>query len=636
MGTARADYGPSGYDPTTGKGDVTCVGGDALQFLGNFLADGSPFAHAGFNANGAKHDKLVSIDGTGDASARFSYAQTQTVTNLTPSALDPSVILRSQSFPAQRPNGSGAGYNALINDVTTTAQEKINCVLGSSYPSAQNFTSAQNNGWGGLHVVRAAIDPLGIAAALTTNAPAGLSASELVPIYQGVSQTWGDIPGYSGSCPSCTIVPMVPQPGSGTRNTFLTDLRAANGGVPIVLGANVLQGTEENDPTAITNLPAAEVPNAIVPFSGSRLTLWNKGYFRNPHTPLNNNPFPGGATLTAGVDLRDNTAPDGAPSYIDIRGLFIAWRASDDNALPWANNSATVNWAKTLFLGPTSFLGRSITGAGPVNDSGAFYAYQDCGVNIAPAPPNCANVLNEKSVTVGNRIGTLGGGIPIVNVHQQTPFSVTGPAGCQVGWNLTGNGPPPFSINGPPPPITESPPGFYYGMIPVVPHGLALLTVTLTCPGGVVIVYQQFIYFDPSGTVVDMYNEPIAGATVTLLRDDGTGTFTAVRNGDTSVMSPDNTKNPDSTFADGKFGWDVVAGTYKVRAQAPGCTAPGGSPGYVETPPLSIPPEVTGLVMQLSCIPETTTPTVSVTGTATTTSTATVTFTATDPDDIDT
>ncbi|HEX4863986.1 MAG TPA: hypothetical protein VFV02_07935, partial [Acidimicrobiales bacterium] len=384
FGTARADYGPSVYDPTTGKGDVVCVGSDTLQFLGNFLADGSPFAHAGFNANGAKHDKLVSIDATGDALARFSYAQTQTATNITPSPLDPSVILRAASFPAQRPNGSGAGYNALINDVTTTAQEKINCVRGSSYPSAANFTSAQNNGWGGLHVARAATETLAVAAAATTNAPAGLSDAELVPIYQGVSQTWGDIPGYAGPCPACTIVPMVPQPGSGTRNTFLADLQSFNGGVPVVLGANVRQGIEENDPFAITTLNATDQPNAIVPFSGGRLNLWNKGYFHNPHTPFNNNPFPGGATQVAGVSQLLGTAPDGAPSYTDRRGLFISWRASDDNAPAWANNSATTNWVKTLFLGTTSFLGRSITGSGPVNDSGATYAYVDCGINNSP------------------------------------------------------------------------------------------------------------------------------------------------------------------------------------------------------------------------------------------------------------
>jgi ABC-type phosphate transport system substrate-binding protein len=398
VGAARADYGPSGYDPTTGKGDVVCVGSDTLQFLGNFLADGSPglpTAHAGFNANGAKHDKLVSIDATGDALARFSYAQTQTATNITPSPLDPTVILRAGQVPAQRPNGSGAGYNALINDVTTTAQEKINCVRGSSYPSAQNFTDAQNvatgHPWGGLHVVRAATETLAVAAANTTNAPAGISRAELVPIYQGVSQTWGDLPGYAGPCPACTIVPLVPQPGSGTRNTFLADLQSANGGVPVVLGPNVRQGIEENDPFAITTLNATDEPNAIVPFSGGRLNLWNKGYFHNPHTPFNNNPFPGGATQVAGVSQLLGTPPDGALTYRDNRGLFISWRASDDVAPPWANNSATVNWAKTLFLGTTSFLGRSLSGSGPVNDSGATYAYADCGINVTPAPSNCAN-----------------------------------------------------------------------------------------------------------------------------------------------------------------------------------------------------------------------------------------------------
>ena len=319
VGAARADYGPSGYDPATGKGDVVCVGSDTLQFLGNFLADGSFLGKAGFNAAGAKHDKLVSLDATGDAEARFSYAQTQTVSVLTPAPLDPTVILRAGSSPAQRPNGSGAGYNALVNDVTTTAQEKINCVRGSSYPSPQNFTDAQNaatgHPWGGLHVVRAATETLGIAAALSTNAPPGISDAELVPIYQGVSQTWGDLPGYTGPCPACTIVPMIPQPGSGTRNTFLADLQKFNSGVPVTLGANVRQGIEENDPFAITNLSATDAPNAIVPFSGGRLNLWNKGYFHNPHTPFNNNPFPGGAVETVGVSQLLGAPPDGHVSY---------------------------------------------------------------------------------------------------------------------------------------------------------------------------------------------------------------------------------------------------------------------------------------------------------------------------------
>jgi hypothetical protein len=393
-GAARADYGPSAYDPNTGLGDVVCVGSDTLQFMGNFLADGSP-THNGYNAQGGKHDKLVSIDATGDAEARFSYAQTQTVSVLTPVSLDPTVILRAKTVPAQRPNGSGAGYKALIADVTTTASEKINCVRGSSYPSPQNFTDAANaatgHPWGGLHVVRGATETLGVAANLSTNAPAGISDAELVPIYQGVSQTWGDLPGYVGPCPACTIVPMVPQPGSGTRNTFLADLQAFNGGVPVVLGANVRQGIEENDPTAVTNLSVTDTVNAIVPFSGGRLNLWNTGYFHNPHTAFNNNPFPGGATLTPGISLLTGSAPDGAAGYTDQRGLFFTWRASDDSAPVWGNNTTTKNWVNELFLGSGSFLGSALRGRLPVNDSGATYAYVDCGVNATPVPLACAN-----------------------------------------------------------------------------------------------------------------------------------------------------------------------------------------------------------------------------------------------------
>src|SRR5207237_2351898 len=131
-------------------------------------------------------------------------------------------------------------------------------------PSGHSFTAAQNaatgHPWGGLHVVRAATETLGIAAALSTNAPAGLSDAELVPIYQGISQTWGDLPGYTGPCPACTIVPMVPQPGSGTRNTFLPDLQKFNTAVPVTLAANVRQGIEENDPSATTTLSAPDPP----------------------------------------------------------------------------------------------------------------------------------------------------------------------------------------------------------------------------------------------------------------------------------------------------------------------------------------------------------------------------------------
>jgi hypothetical protein len=94
----------------------------------------------------------------------------------------------------------------------------------------------------------------------------------------------------------------------------------------------------------------------------------------------------------------------------------------------------------------------------------------------------------------------------------------------------------------------------------------------------------------------------VPGATVTLFRSDQVGgPFTQVPNGN-ALMSPGNRTNPDVADASGHFGWDVIAGFYRVRAQKAGCTDP-ASPGqaFVETAVLTIPPPVTTLELVLAC-----------------------------------
>jgi hypothetical protein len=60
--------------------------------------------------------------------------------------------------------------------------------------------------------------------------------------------------------------------------------------------------------------------------------------------------------------------------------------------------------------------------------------------------------------------------------------------------------------------------------------------------------------------------------------------------------------NPGSTDVNGHFGWDVVAGFYKVRAEKSGCFDPGnGAQAYVESDVLTIPPPVTDLDLRLDC-----------------------------------
>ena len=124
------------------------------------------------------------------------------------------------------------------------------------------------------------------------------------------------------------------------------------------------------------------------------------------------------------------------------------------------------------------------------------------------------------------------------------------------------------------------------------------------------------IYIDPSGIVQDQDGNPVAGATVTLMRDNPdtiTPDFEVVADGSVLMDPAVNNTNPDTTGSDGRFHRDFVVGLWKVRAEAPGCHAPGdGSTAFVETSELFVPPYLygidrrgppphLGLVLELEC-----------------------------------
>jgi len=225
----------------------------------------------------------------------------------------------------------------------------------------------------------------------------------------------------------------------------------------------------------------------------------------------------------------------------------------------------------------------------------------------APQPP-------PPSTTVGGAgfRGTAPGGGPIV--HWDVPFNVkvhvsAPPPGTQVTAKLeTPNGdldPIDFDFT-PDVPSPDPDDGDWEFDFPSTNplHGNGFIRITITPPtpeepDGEILFP---VYIDPSGFVKTTDGTGLAGATVTLYRSDFPGgPFTVVPDG-SDVMSPSNRENPDTTDASGHFGWDVIAGYYKVRAEKSGCHAPGNAgQAFVETSVMEIPPPVTDLDIRLDC-----------------------------------
>lgn len=355
-GTAHADLAPT-------RTDVVGVGSDTVQNIANFLADGDTSGTPGYNSAG-NINRLVSFDATPDANDRAGYLNGSTNASLKP--LTPTIVFRAGTNPVQRPNGSGAGISALLADKGSS--EVINWVRSSRLPTDAEQQTAINNGWGGLHVVKIATDDLKIAAATTTNAPAALTAAQLVSIYQCTATQWTAVGGTSAT----TILPLVPQTGSGTRSTFLNDLKAANGGTAVTLGACV-QTVEENDPTSITGSSAPA--DTIAPFSSGRLALYNAGYFKDPTKVFGVAPV----TVSPGIALLT-----GSGTYSNTRGLFITYRDSDTASTTPFQPGGTKNWVQTLFAnsgGTTPFVASS-AGQADIASAGSTPTYLDCGAGL--------------------------------------------------------------------------------------------------------------------------------------------------------------------------------------------------------------------------------------------------------------
>jgi hypothetical protein len=296
---------------------------------------------------------------------------------------------------------------------------------------------------------------------------------------------------------------------------------------------------------------------------------------------------PTGSTLTGTVtDVGTNPVAQ-APVEVCRTGGACATRFTNTSGVYRVVNRVAGSYTVTAH--PAATDSNSTDGhAGPVAVSGVPGASFTQNVTLGPAPG---------AIPAGTTITNVGttNGLPIV--YWTSPLTLTteactggtGSYTISVGGHVVRNGA-----------MSETPSGsgHYVGTAAALypNHGDGLVHITIDCLGATPNQNVDFgIYIDPSGKVVDAgTNLPITGATVTLLRSDSAaGPFVPVATG-SAVMSPANRVNPSTTPADGSFGWDVVAGFYKVRASSTTC-------GTADSAVLTIPPPATNLVIKLPC-----------------------------------
>jgi hypothetical protein len=317
--------------------------------------------------------------------------------------------------------------------------------------------------------------------------------------------------------------------------------------------------------------------------------------------------------------LADGSPLDGAFVQVCAIGGSCAITATNSSGRYTALNLLAGNYTVTAFPpAVTNLLNDSM---GPVAlAAGQALDVEDLNLTGPTLLPPGTSITNR---------GLNNDGLPIVYWNEALTLSTQGCPGGSATYSIQVNG----NVVRSGPMAEGTPLGTYQAQIsPLIPlHGSARIEIKIACSGEPDQTITFDIYIDPSGWVRDVNGASITGATVTLYRADVSGgPFQIVSDG-SAVMSPMNRHNPDITDGVGHFGWDVIAGYYKVRASKAGCVLPTDfSQTYVESAVLTIPPAVLDLDLRLNCNPPTSTPTKTPIPTKTATNTATATLTPTE------
>jgi hypothetical protein len=383
--SAYADYAPA-------SGDVTGVGADVLQYMMNFLADGDAYGDTGYNQVGNKN-KLVDFDASGDGNGRLAYgvdggqtSQTtctagtggtagtgnSTGTNVgAPCVLNPTIVLRAGTQAVQRPNGSGAGFKALVQDIVSGDNSASSEQVDFARASAAQTTTVSLPSGENIDQLEVGTDTLPM---LESTSPVShavpLNSTQLGLIYGSNTPnclSWND-PRIGGTS-SDTIIPVIPQVGSGIRTFFLQQIGLSNVGTCTTVA-------EADDPTALGD--QVNPADAIEPINQSRLDLYRGvnvsgtsggipgGYFLDPScADLSGVAGCGTGSVSGGTWQTTSVSPpvqtiagtpggtSGGGTAFDVtQPLYLYFRSSDLHSTQAWQPGGTLNWVKTLFYNP--------------------------------------------------------------------------------------------------------------------------------------------------------------------------------------------------------------------------------------------------------------------------------------------
>ncbi|MGN6189829.1 MAG: nidogen-like domain-containing protein [Conexibacter sp.] len=370
------------------------------------------------------------------------------------------------------------------------------------------------------------------------------------------------------------------------------------GGTPAATGFSAGDGVDGHDFVA----PGSFTSGALLDSNGATGLIHNSlnsgGQLGRYVFPVVNGPVSGGRVHGTVFAADGVTTVEFAPVQLcPTAGGPCATRSTNGSGTYTAGGLAPGGYDVTAF--PNSeFDGTSATVHNVVVVDGGDTAQS---ITLGPSP-------NAPPTGTGlTGFGTNPNGIPVINWSQSGTITTLACAGASLSYALSVEGI--VVAGGPMQEVPGSQDGVggatYQATYPAVfpHHGAGHVAITGTCPAGGSTVDTEFdVYIDPSGKVVDTNGDPIANATVTLRRSSSPfGPFVQVPDG-SPEMSPGNRANPDTTRADGTFGWDVVAGYYRVDATKDGCVSAADRANPVaSTDALQIPPPATDLVIRMYC-----------------------------------